>query len=192
MGISRKTVAGIVVGIVLSVAAGVAGFQRAVHVQISPPPSRSTWVHYYASVGAVKEAATDIVLARVARVEAGPDIVQQVPGEPDGEVRIPTQRITLDVKERFKGEGSNQLVLFKTGSSNWYIEGDPHYQVGETEVLFLRPQRDTNEGTYLVVSPQGRYKVKRNRLVPVDEGGGLPDELRGKTLAEFAQLLRGN
>jgi LPXTG-motif cell wall-anchored protein len=58
-----------------------------------------------------------VVTAEVVRVDPGADIVVPAKGEPTGESRIPTQRITVRVESTDKGAANagQELVIFHTG-----------------------------------------------------------------------------
>ena len=100
------------------------------------------------------------------------------------ESRIPTQRVHFTVNRSPKGElaGGESFVLFQNGNSENRFDEDPTYKVGSRHLLFLAPRED---GTYLVVSPEGRYEVTRRGLVPAThksfaanlEGAALLDVL---------------
>ena len=77
----------------------------------------------------------------------------------DGYVqRIPTQRVSFIVNRGPKGEmvAGESFVLFQNGNEQNRFDEDPSYKVGRRHLLFLTPRKD---GTYLVVSPEGRYEV---------------------------------
>ena len=67
------------------------------------------------------------------------------------------------------------------------FEGDPPYQVGETYVLFAEPKLD-EIGTYLLISPEGRYRVVNDTLEPMAEEG-FAAAMRGKRVADLVQAL---
>lgn len=182
---------------IIAVAAGVALLVGALVLARTPDVGGSaarpriavaTWAFRPSTLEEAKAAATDIVLARVAAVEPGPDLVGAAPGEPSGEDRIPTQRVRLQVLERYKGRAPAVVVLFKTGGDGFVLPDDPPYAVGETVLLFLRP-RQGGDGSYLVVAPEGRFGVVDGKLVPVVRHG-FAAALRGRALAEVAAALR--
>lgn len=147
---------------------------------VDAPRFRASWVYNPHTLRETRRIATDIVTATVADVADGDPIVIR---QKDGSVsRIPTQRVTFDVKRSRKGSlGENEtFVLFQNGNDHNRFEEDPSYKVGHTYLLFLTPRED---GTYLVVSPQGRYEVTSKGLVPAAKGG-FAAELAGASLQD--------
>jgi hypothetical protein len=96
--------------------------------------------------------------------------------------RIPTQRVTFNVRRTRKGPmvAGESFVLFQNGNEHNRFEEDPSYKVGSRHLLFLTERED---GTYLVVSPQGRYEVTSRGLVPATERG-FAAELKGPSLQD--------
>ncbi len=118
----------------------------------------AVWFNNPMTLGDVTNLASNIVVAKVSAVNEGADIVVLNDGHPNGEHRIPTQSITLEVKSALKGETKKTIELFKTGNEDFVLDGDSSYAVGQTYVLFLTQRED---GQYLVVSPEGRYEIGR-------------------------------
>ncbi|HKV09779.1 MAG TPA: hypothetical protein VJ725_16675 [Thermoanaerobaculia bacterium] len=155
--------------------------------EVDAPRFQASWVYNPRNLGETSRIATDIVTATVTGVADGDPIEIR---QKDGSVsRIPTQRVTFDVRRSRKGSlGENEtFVLFQNGNDHNRFEGDPSYEMGHTYLLFLTPRED---GTYLVVSPQGRYEVTRNGLVPAAKDG-FSAELAGASLQDVdADLTR--
>lgn len=112
----------------------------------SSPPAHASWLDQPKNLGEAKNKASDIVLAKIIKIEKGPDLVVSVKGEPSGTDQVPTQRITLEIQERYKGDGPKKLVLFKTGGDEWHLEGDPPYNKGDSELLFF-PSRTSRSNS---------------------------------------------
>ncbi len=130
-----------------------------------------------------------IVVARVLRVVAGPDLVVPVEGLEDGVDRIPTQRILVSVERTLRGQLKSRLVeLFRTGDSEFVLAEDPPYAVGERYVLFLTTME---RGLYRPIAPEGRLKITPSGLVPSSEREFM-SELRGGSVemlsGDLAQL----
>jgi hypothetical protein len=101
----------------------------------------------------------------------------------DGYVsRIPTQRVSFDVVRSRKGSMvvGESFVLFQNGNSANRFDEDPSYEPGHLYLLFLTPRED---GTYLVVSPEGRYEVTSHGLMPVTPNG-FAASLKGASLQD--------
>jgi hypothetical protein len=144
------------------------GGQRLVH---------ATWYHTPQTLRETYELAEAVVVARVADVvdhEAIRVPVDKSISE-DGYDDIPNQRVHFTVNRTVKGNVGGSFELFHTGNAEFVLEGDLPYEVGQRYVLFLLPRED---GSYLVTSPEGRFQVIPDGLVPSSE-------------REFAELLRG-
>lgn len=120
----------------------------------------AVWYYNPMTLAEVAKLASNIVVAKVVAVDEGEDL--WVAGE-----RVPTQTIAFETGKALKGETSAVIELFHTGDDHFVLDGDPAYHVGETYVLFLTQRED---GKYLVVSPEGRYRIGANdQLVPVSK-----------------------
>ena len=149
--------------------------------EVDTPRFHAFWANNPRTLREATRLASNVVVATVDRVDAGAPIVTR--NKKDGYVtRIPTQRVTFDVRRSRKGSlGENEtFVLFQNGNDHNRFEGDPSYKIGHTYLLFLTPRED---GTYLVVSPQGRYEVTRKGLVPAAKDG-FAAELAGASLQD--------
>jgi hypothetical protein len=147
----------------------------------------ATWIYHPKTLGEAKAKASEVILARVSAVQAGPDIVVPVQGEPSGEDRIPTQRIRVEVLKSLKGTRASTLTIFHTGTDTRFIEGDPGYQVGETYLFFVEPKAD-EPGTHLLIAPEGRYRVANDRLEALTHDG-IAAQMHGKALAEVERAV---
>jgi hypothetical protein len=148
--------------------------------EVDAPRFHAEWTYTPRTLRETSRIATDIVTARVADVADGDPIMIH---QKDGSVsRIPTQRVTFDVKRSRKGSlGENEtFVLFQNGDDHNRFEEDPSYKVGHTYLLFLTQRED---GTHLVVSPQGRYEVTPKGLVPAAKDG-FAAQLAGASLQD--------
>ncbi len=125
----------------------------------------------------LQQKASAVVVAQVA------EVLQQ-----------PNQRIILDVLKNIRGDAGKQLRLWHYGTATTCQRGDPPYQVGERYLLFVLPM-ETEPGTHYVPAPPARYRVVNNQLEPMPEEIDLAPfaaAMRGKTLAEFEQMLSGD
>lgn len=151
------------------------------------PLFHATWLYHPKTLGEAKAKASEVVVARVVAVAAGPEIVVPIQGDPIGEDRIQTQRITVEVLKSYKGKSSGTLRIFHTGTETQYIEGDPGYQVGETYVFFLEPKAD-EAGTHLMIAPEGRYRIVNDKLEALTQDG-IAAQMHGKAVAEFERAV---
>ncbi|HVR97957.1 MAG TPA: hypothetical protein VMW27_15165 [Thermoanaerobaculia bacterium] len=151
------------------------------------PVLHANWYHHPRSIRQATRLASDIVVATVDYVTDGDPIV--LPAESGG--NIPTQRVHFTVKRSRKGSmvASESFVLFQNGNDHNRFEDDPTYKVGQRYLLFLTPRPD---GSYLVLSPEGRYEVGAKGLVPaIDEGfaAGLAGASLSDVLADVTTAL---
>jgi len=79
--------------------------------------NHAVWAFQPANFADVVNNSQVIVTAEVVAVEVGPDIVIPAKGEPNGESRVPTQRIRVRVQDTDKGAASagQELTIFHTG-----------------------------------------------------------------------------
>jgi hypothetical protein len=156
--------------------------------EVDTPRFHANWAYTPRTLAETAGLATEVVVATVTGVADGEPIVNRLE---DGEVsRIPTQRVSFSVNRSPKGDmvTGETFVLFQNGNNQNRFDEDPSYKVGSRYLLFLMPRAD---GTYLVVSPQGRYEVTGRGLVPAThvgfaadlEGARLQDVLRDVTRA---------
>lgn len=124
------------------------------------PRFHAFWVNTPHTLGEAARMSTEVVVATADYVTAGDSI-------PNGEERpIPTERVHFTVKRSQKGSlgAGETFVLFQNGNHDNRFDEDPNYKLGHRYLLFLTPRED---GTYIVIAPEGRYQVTRDGLVPV-------------------------
>ncbi|HEV8580983.1 MAG TPA: hypothetical protein VGX68_18110 [Thermoanaerobaculia bacterium] len=154
------------------------------------PRIHAFWANHPRSLGQATRMASDVVVATVT------DVTEGDPIQIGDEGSLPSQRVHFTVKRSQKGSlgAGESFVLFQNGNDHNRFDEDPSYKVGHRYLLFLTARED---GTYLVVSPEGRYQVTRNGLVPAAHKGFAAD-LAGaraedvlsdveRTLAEFPE-----
>jgi len=140
------------------------------------PLVHALWYDNPRNLSEVMKLSSAIVIGEVTGVYDAPDIVLPVEGLENNESRVPTQSIAFDVQQSLRGDVGSSFDLFHTGNEHFVLDGDPPYRVGERYVLFLTPRED---GTYRVVSPEGRFAVERGALKPFSE-------------RDFAGLMKGS
>jgi hypothetical protein len=101
--------------------------------------------------------------------------------------QLPNQRINFKVLRSLKGDVGETLRLFHTGNDTQFIAGDPPYKEGEIYVLFVEPKRDEAR-TYLVIAPEGRYRVVDGKLQPMVKEG-FAAQLEGMSVDSMASEL---
>ena len=140
------------------------------------PLIHAYWANNPRTLGQTTRLATDVVVAMVTDVTDGDPISI---GE---EGTIPSQRVHFTVRRTKKGSmaAGDSFVLFQNGNYRNRLDEDPSYKVGARYLLFLSPRED---GTYLVVSPEGRYQVTPNGLVPAAHKGFAAD-LKGSSVED--------
>jgi hypothetical protein len=131
------------------------------------------------SLSEVRAEADSIVLAQVVRVVQGADNVLPNPNEPGGEVRTPTQVVTLAVKKAYKGPSrrGETVTVGKLGGPCYKVEEDPAYAPGETHLLML--ERGPR-GHLQTVAPEGRYKQAADGTLAPVTADAVTAAARGK------------
>jgi hypothetical protein len=151
------------------------------------PRIHANWINNPRNIRQASRLASNIVVATVTAVTDGDPIVSR---SEDGYVsRIPTQRVHFNVNRSPKGElvGGESFVLFQNGNDENRFDEDPSYKVGGRYLLFLSPRED---GTYLVVSPEGRYELSSEGLVPASHRGFAADLKGARLLDVLADVKR--
>ncbi len=155
----------------------------------------ASWQFHPKTLVEAEALSASVVQARVAEVRQADPIVHSVPASLDGmrperRVETPTQRITLDVVRSLRGSSGGTVKLWHMGTDTIHLEGDPPYEVGHEYVLFLYPKED-EQGTYLVLSPEGRYRIIDGRMNPMSEAQDtFAPALRGYTVDDLVAELQ--
>lgn len=145
-----------------------------------PQVASVVWEERPDSLSDMASEASVVVEAEVVAIAKGPPLV----AEKGDELAMPTQRIAFKTVETLEGDIADSFELFKTGSDDLYLDGDPLYQVGETYVLFLAPQGEP--GTYIPVAPDGRLAVDSQGKAEPVIAGPVADEADGKSSEQIA------
>jgi hypothetical protein len=151
------------------------------------PRIHAYWVNNPRTLRETTRLASDVVVATVTGVTDGKPIVDRTQ---DGYVsRIPTQRVTFSVMDTRKGSmvADETFVLFQNGDYNNRFDEDPSYKVGHTYLMFLTSRPD---GMYLTVSPQGRYEISKDGLVPAAKDG-FASSLKGARIEDVISDVQG-
>ena len=146
------------------------------------------WFDTPRSIGDATRMASDVVVAVVDEVTEGDPIVTF---HQDGIQSIPTQRVRFTVNRRTKGSlGTGEsFILFQNGNYENRFDEDPSYKVGQRYLMFLSARED---GTFRVLSPEGRYEVSPRGLVPAAQKGfaaGLAGSSLPDVLSDVKQAL---
>jgi hypothetical protein len=139
--------------------------------QVGDPRFHAYWYNHPHSLREATHLSREVVVATVTDISEGDAIETH---HRAGVQSIPTQRVSFQVESRRKGslEVGESFVLFQNGNEDNRFDEDPSYKVGATYLLFLTPRKD---GTYLVLSPEGRYEATERGLVPAAEKGFAAD-----------------
>lgn len=157
------------------------------HPEANAPRLHGNWYHNPRTLREATRLARNVVIATVTDVTDGDPI--QLSEEEGG--NIPTQRVHFTVNRRRKGDlkVGESFVLFQNGNDENRFDEDPTYKVGHRYLLFMTERPD---GTYLVVSPAGRYEVTNDGLIPAAHKG-FAAELKGASLegvlSDLTQVL---
>lgn len=148
------------------------------------PLVHAVWWSQPETLVEARKLSSAIVVARVEAISANADIVVSITaGEED---RIPNQNVRLQVQRVLFGEAADSIDLFHTGNDEYVLAGDPAYKVGQRYVLFITPRED---GTFRVISPEGRYMVGKTGLVPMSEKS-FSKFLSGARVGDLVRDLR--
>lgn len=153
------------------------------------PTAFAEWRFQPDTLEKAKGKAKDIVYGEVMSVQAGPDQVISVPTEPGGEIRTPTQIVTIQVANSHKGgkKGGTTVTLTQLGSACYRVADDPMYKKGEKALLMLE---DGPRGMMQTISPEGRYRQGPDgTLNPVIDNPAT-EKIKGKKPEEVAAILR--
>jgi len=139
--------------------------------QVGDPRFHAYWYNHPHSLREATHLSREVVVATVTDISEGDAIETH---HRTGVQSIPTQRVSFEVQSSRKGslEVGESFVLFQNGNEDNRFDEDPSYKVGATYLLFLTPRKD---GTYLVLSPEGRYEATNRGLVPAAEKGFAAD-----------------
>ncbi len=145
------------------------------------PRIHAFWYNHPHSLREATKLASDVVVATVTGVTEGKPIVSRSEAG-DYVSRIPTQRVTFSVMDSRKGSlvADETFVLFQNGNYNNRFDEDPSYKVGSTHLMFLSNRGD---GTYMVISPEGRYEITQKGLAPATENSFAAD-LKGARIED--------
>jgi hypothetical protein len=145
------------------------------------PRFHAFWVNTPHSFGEATRMSTHVVVATANYVTEGETIKRS---DPDG-VDIPTERVHFTVARSQKGSlgVGESFVLFQNGNHENRFDEDPNYKLGHRYLLFLTERED---GTFMVIAPEGRYLVTRNGLVPAvhNDKKSFAADLQGVTLQD--------
>jgi hypothetical protein len=159
-----------------------------------PANAIAEWRFQPGSLGEAKGKAKDIVLAQVTDVAQGDPIVHDAPGEPGGQDSIPTQVVTLQVSQSYKGSHrpGSTIKLTKLGGPCLRVVEDPGYKQGETDLLMLE---DGPHGMMQTVAPEGRYVEQADgtlgSVIPNPGNNPVVSEVAGHKPDDVGPKLRG-
>ncbi len=143
------------------------------------PRFHAFWVNTPHSFGEATRMSTHVVVATANYVTEGETIKTTDPGGVD----IPTERVHFTVNRSQKGSlgVGESFVLFQNGNHDNRFDEDPNYKLGHRYLLFLSERED---GTFMVIAPEGRYLVTRNGLVGAvaSDKKSFASDLQGVTL----------
>lgn len=145
----------------------------------APEVASVVWDERPATVDELAADATVLVEARVTAIVDGPPLYSPHPDEAPAEGQIPTQRIAFETIALLDGQIPPTFDVFKTGSADVHLQGDPLYAVGESYVLFLEPQGEP--GTWIPAAPDGRLGLDAQGEADPVIAGPVARDLEGLT-----------
>jgi hypothetical protein len=184
MSLNRSFLA-LLVSVAISLALSLGIGAMAADPDPAPQVASVTWDDRPESVEELADDATVLVEATVTGIADGPELLSPHPDLPADEAGIPTQRISFETVKVLDGQIAATFNVFKTGSSDLYLQGDPLYAVGESYVLFLEPQGEA--GTWIPAAPDGRLELDAQGEADPVISGPVADDLEGKTPEEIEE-----
>jgi hypothetical protein len=137
-----------------------------------------------------------VVVAHVEAVHDGDPMVVG-PVDPDTGIApsVPTQRVDLHVTQSIDGETPADFTLFVLGGPGERPEGAPRFDLGETDLLFVRPRLNdagtaaNPDGTWIAVAPEGRLEKLPSGELDSPTDGPVADVLDGATVPEASDAI---
>jgi hypothetical protein len=150
--------------------------------EVDTPRFHAFWVNHPRTLGQATRMSSEVVVATANYVTEG----ETIRSTDLGGVDIPTQRVTFTVKRSQKGSlrVGDTFVLYQNGNDENRFDEDPSYKTNHRYLLFLVERGD---GTYMVISPEGRYQVTRDGLVPAvhNDSKSFAADLAGASLTDI-------
>lgn len=129
------------------------------------PESRTLamWKNRPDNMGQAKGLANQIVSGRVTKVEQAEDLVVTAPGEPNNEIHIPVEVVTIAIDKTHKGPPGQTVQVFHTGLSVGVpVKGRPEPPASE------RPSRPADGVDRPAQIPEPTEEESRTVLLPED------------------------
>ena len=103
-----------------------------------------------------------------------------------GEDRLAFNDISIRVERLLKGKVGNPFIVEQVANVERVVTPGigPAYRVGERYLLFLQP----GEGHRLIPIPQGRYRIDRGVVTPLD-GGPAAESMKGRSESQVLTQL---
>lgn len=164
----------------------------------TPPPGGLgvDWDYEPADLPDLVSSSSAIVVGRVEAVRDGAPIYTG-PIDPDTGIApsVPTQRVDLHVTEAIDGQTPQDFTLFVLGGSGERPEGSPRFDVGESDLLFVRRRLNDDlsapnpDGTWIAVAPEGRLEELPSGELDSKVGGPIANSLDGATVPEASAAI---
>lgn len=137
-----------------------------------------------------------IVVARVEAVRDGePMYIGPVDADTGIAPSVPTERVDLHVTETIDGQAPEDFTLFVLGGPGERPEGMPRFDVGESDLLFVRQRLNDPgtaphpDGTWIAVAPEGRLERLPSGELASPTDGPVAEALDGATVPEASAAI---
>ncbi len=148
-----------------------------------------TWIRP-ATIKELVRDSTHVVEAEVVGIRRGDDLGRGRKYSPQ-EPSLPTQRVTFRTLDVLRGDPALRTFdVFRVGSEQLLVEGDPNFRRGERYVLFIHPRQPApgeprEPDLFITTGPDGRLRANdRGRFEAVIDGG-VADRLDNKDKKEI-------
>lgn len=150
--------------ITIALLLGVLLIQVAVRIHEKPEGrTLAMWKNSPGNMGVAKGLANQIVTGRVTNIERAEDLVVTAPGEPNNEIRIPVEVVTIAIDKTHKGPRAQTVQVFHTGLSVGVpVKGRPEPPDSE------RPPRPAEGVDRPAQVPEPTEEESRTVLLPED------------------------
>ena len=146
------------------------------------------WAHSYSDLEGMLHDVDVVALATVQSIDAG-----RIAFGSGDSMPVPFTEIEMKLDRVYLGELSDSFTIERTGGEidghSFYLDGDGGaYAVGEQVLVFLN--RQTEDGFYYLVNPQGRFLVKDGRLLAAEPRDPVAQVLDTLSLEEASAVIQ--
>lgn len=171
----------------LGLAVSYASSPAVIELFFSHKTIHAMWKDHFTNFGDLVRDVDAIVVGEVVAIDEG----RQVPYG-DGAKVLRFTNVTLRADKSVKGRLGEEITVEVTGDylgrQEVVFAGVPAFELGETYLLFLNQQEETD--LYYVVNNQGGYRFDKGRLEAADPEDELAAQLHGQKTGAALRLLQ--